>query len=156
MKTLKDLISDHPIFAGMNDKHLDIIASGAGKATFEPGQILIQEGEPAGQFFLIKSGRVSLEAHEPANGTAEIEILGPGDVLGWSWLFPPFTWHFRARALEPTETVVLNGGHVLVAAEEDKAFGYEIMKRVADVLIHRLQATRRRLGAQQIEEALHG
>jgi CRP/FNR family cyclic AMP-dependent transcriptional regulator len=77
-------------------------------------------------------------------------------MLGWSWLFPPFAWHFRARALEPTNAIVLNGAHLLIAAERKRDFGYELMKRVAQVVIHRLQATRKQLLDQQIESALEG
>jgi CRP-like cAMP-binding protein len=156
VKTLREQIADHPIFVGMSPEHLDLLAAGASEAKFEAGTTLFREGQPAGQCFLIQSGRAALEAHEPANGTMAIETLVPGDVLGWSWLFPPFTWHFRASALEPTKALVLNGGHLLVVAEDDKSFGYEIMKRVAQVVIHRLQSTRRRLAAQQLEGALEG
>lgn len=88
---------------------------------------------------------MALEAHEPAAGTQPVQDLEAGDVLGWCWLFPPFVWHFRARALEPTSTIVLSGGHLLMAAERDPDFGYELIKRVAQVVIHRLQATRKRL-----------
>jgi len=85
-----------------------------------------------------------------------IQDLGPGDVLGWSWLFPPFVWHLQARALEPTGAVVLDGAHLLIAAERNGNFGYELMKRVAQVLIHRLQATRKQLLRQQIESIMEG
>jgi hypothetical protein len=85
-----------------------------------------------------------------------VQILGPGDVLGWSWLFPPFTWHFRALALEPTNAIVLDGAHLLVTAERNRDFGYELMKRVAQVVIHRLQATRKQLVDRQLESALDG
>jgi CRP/FNR family cyclic AMP-dependent transcriptional regulator len=82
--------------------------------------------------------------------------LGPGDVLGWSWLFPPFVWHFQARAVEPTTLLVLNGAGLLVSAERDHDFGYELMKRVAQVVIRRLQATRKQLLEQQVQSALEG
>jgi CRP/FNR family transcriptional regulator, cyclic AMP receptor protein len=77
-------------------------------------------------------------------------------MLGWSWLFPPFAWHFRARAREPTNVIVFNGAHLLVAAERNRDFGYELMKRVAQVVIRRLQAARRQLLNHQIQSALDG
>ena len=78
-----------------------------------------------------------------------VVIVWSGLTTG-SWLFPPFVWHFQARALEPTETIVLDGAHLLVAAERNGNLGYELMKRVAQVLIHRLQATRKQLLMQHM------
>ena len=156
MNGLKEPITAHPFFRDMKPQHLDIVAGGATAEKFKPEQILFREGEPASQFYLIQSGRIALEAHEPADGTVLIETLGAGEVLGWSWLFPPFVWHFRARAVEPTKAIVLSGAHLLVAAEHNHEFGYELMKRVAQVVIQRLQATRKRLLAEQLESMLTG
>ena len=147
-------IVSHPFFEGMKPEHLEDIAGCATEATFETDQILFREGEPANKFYLIQSGRVALEAHEPADGTVSVQELGAGEVLGWSWLLPPFVWHFQARALEPTGAVVLDGAHLLIAAERNGNFGYELMKRVAQVLIHRLQATRKQLLRQQFESIM--
>ena len=87
---------------------------------------------------------------------AKAVLFKVGDVLGWSWLFPPFSWNFQARAIEPTSAIVLSGAHLLVTAEGNHDFGYELMKRVAQVVIHRLQATRKQLLAIQVESALEG
>lgn len=65
--------------------------------------------------------------------------------MGWSWLFPPFVWHLQARALEPVKTIALSGAHLLTTAEGDREFGYELMKRVAHVVIQRLQVARKQL-----------
>jgi CRP-like cAMP-binding protein len=151
---LKAVIQAHPFLEGMKPEHIDLIADSATELTFEADQILFQEGEPANRLYLIEAGRIAVEAHELANGTALVETLGLGDVLGWSWLFPPFTWHFRARALEPTRVIALNGAHLLIAAERDHDFGYRLMKRVAQVLIHRVQAERRQLFARPMQSAL--
>jgi CRP-like cAMP-binding protein len=140
----------------MKPEHVAVVAKGATEATFKTGAFLLHEDEPANRFFIIESGQVAVEAHEPRALTVEVEELGEGDVLGWSWLFPPFTWHLRARALEPTTVIVINAAHVLRVAENDHAFGYDIMKRVAHVIIHRLQAARRQLLAQAVESALQG
>src|ERR1051326_6616073 len=135
-------IVSHPFFEGMKPEHLEDIAGCATEATFEPDQILFREGEPANKFYLIQSGRIALEAPEPGDWPVGVQELGGGDVLGWSWLFPPFVWHFQARALEPTGVIVLDGAHLLVAAERNPDFGYELMKRVAHVLIHWVPVSR--------------
>jgi|SRR6185369_6328703 len=154
--SLQSVIVSHPFFQGMKPAHLEVIAGCATEARFESDQILFREGEPANKFYLIQGGRIALEAHELVDGTVPVQELGAGDVLGWSWLFPPFVWHLRARALEPTGAVVLDGAHLLIAAERNGNFGYELMKRVAQVLIRRLQATRKQLLKQQIESIVEG
>lgn len=156
MKSVKAIITDHPLFRDLKPEHITVLIEGAKAASFEAGEVLFREGEPANRFYLIESGKIALEAHEPGGGTLLVETLTAGDVLGWSWLFSPFVWHFQGRAIEPSNALLLNGGHLLVAAEKDHDFGYELMKRVAQVVIHRLQATRKQLLALQVESALDG
>ncbi len=150
MSIIKNVIASHPFFFGMSREHLNVVAEGAFEATFEAEEILFREGEPANQFYLIQSGHVAVEAHRPTNGTALVQILGPGDVLGWSSLLPPFEWHFQARTLEPTCAIILDGGQLLATAERDRNFGYELLKRLSVVLIQRLQASRRQLLAARL------
>ena len=156
MKTINESIMKFALFDGMRPEHLAVLPEGAQAVQFKPGEVLFREREPASQFYLIESGKIALEAHEPADRTTPVQSLGAGDVLGWSWLFPPFVWHFQARAIEPTNVIALNGAHLLVSAERDHDFGYELMKRVAQVVIRRLQATRKQLLALQVESALEG
>lgn len=151
MKTLNEAITQHAFFAGMKPEHLGLLTEDAKTARFNAGDLLFREREPANQLYLIESGKIALEAHEPTDGTMPVQTLGPGDVLGWSWLFPPFAWHFQARAIEPASVIVLSGAHLLVIAERDHDFGYELMKKVAQVVIRRLQATRKQLHVARIE-----
>ena len=156
MNYLAPAIEQHPFFRDMKREHIGVVSKGATEMEFKRGEFLIHEDEPANRFFLIERGKVAVEAHDPGPIGVEVEELGPGEVLGWSWLFPPFTWHLRARAVEPTKVIVLNAAHLLRVAVNDHAFGYEIMKRVSQIIIHRLQAARRQLVAQAVDAALHG
>lgn len=151
MKTIIQRISEHSFFQNMSQRNIELAARGAVELKFGPGDVIIREGEPAGQFFLIESGGVAIEAHEPADGTFPVQSLTRGDVLGWSWLFSPFVWHFQARALEPTTMLALDAANLLVAAEDDHDFGFELMKRTAHVLMRRLTATRRQWVNSQLE-----
>lgn len=144
---IENVIRQHSFFKGMKPAYLTILTKGAKEMSYEAGQTLFEEGEPANRLFLVQSGEIVIEAHEPGDGAAVIEALREGDVLGWSWLLPPFTWHLRARAIEPSTVIVLDGAHLLVAAEENHSFGYDLMKRVAQLAVRRMQATRRQLVA---------
>jgi len=156
MKNLYETILSHGFFRGMKREHLAVLADGASEVKFKAGEVLFREGEPANKFYLIRSGKLIVETRETAKERILVQTLAAGDVLGWSWLFPPFVWHFQARATEPTEAVVLSGAHLLNVAERDHEFGYALMKRVAQVVIHRLQTTRKQLLRQPLQSALEG
>lgn len=111
---------------------------------FNPGETIFHEGDPANRFYLLKTGKVSLESGE-AEASTVVQTIGAGDVLGWSWLFPPHYWRFDARALEPTRGIFIYGSRLRELCEDDHDLGYEIMKRTATVVIKRLIAARQQL-----------
>ncbi len=115
---------------------------------FETGQSILQEGSPANRFYLILEGKVALESELERRGQIPVKTLGPGDDLGWSWLFPPYSLHFSARALEPTRTIFFYGTRLREQCEADHELGYQLMKRIAEVLIQHLQAMQQRLNKQ--------
>ncbi|HEX8372684.1 MAG TPA: cyclic nucleotide-binding domain-containing protein [Chthoniobacterales bacterium] len=145
MKPIRSLIADHPFLRDLNPSHLDLLSKYAMERTFEEGDLIFKQGDMANRFYLIQSGHVRLSSNTEAGVTSEIETIGTGDVLGWSWLFEPRLWHFDAHALEKTETVFLYATPLLAEFEADPAFGYEMMSRMAAVAIRRLQMTREKL-----------
>jgi len=146
MKTLTAAPTNkHPFVRDLSQQHVQRLLAGASVVEFEAGEIIFREGEPANRFYLIESGEVELESKTARGGTVRIDTLQTGDALGWSWLFPGFAWHFQARAVQPTKAICCNGAHLLVQAEDDHDFGYELMKRVSQIVIHRLQASRQQL-----------
>jgi CRP-like cAMP-binding protein len=151
MKTLAVHSMKHSLLDELKPHHLDELLRNAEEVEFAAGQVIFREGEPANRFYLIQSGKVVVEARSRGAAPIHIETLVAGDVLGWSWLFPGFAWHFQARALETTRAIACDGAHLLVHSEEDHDFGYELMKRVAQVVIRRLQETRKQL--VQIEQS---
>jgi len=147
----QEIITAHPFFIGMRPRHVCILTESATRTTFAAGEFLFREQEPANRCYLIQNGRVALEAWELSGGPELIQTLGSGDVLGWSWLFPPFAWHFSARAVDPVKAIVLDAGHLLAASDNDHDFGYELMKRVSRLVIERLQATRNRSLSRRLD-----
>lgn len=140
-------VSSHPFFSSMPREYLDLMATNSEEVSFRQGEVLFGEGEPANRLYLILSGKVALDTCGSEH-TAPVQTLGEGDVLGWSWLFPPFSWHFRATALEPTRAIVLDGGYLLVTCEGNPAFGYALMKKIAQMVINRLESCQCKLAAQ--------
>lgn len=144
-QALYKLIAEQPFFAGLSAKHLQQLADSALEMKFEAGQSILVEGNPANRFYIILKGKVVLESEKPDRNVMPVQTLGPGDNLGWSWLFPPYSLRFSVRALEPTATILFYAGRLREKCEQDHEFGYQIMKRVAEVTTECLRATQQRL-----------
>jgi CRP-like cAMP-binding protein len=112
---------------------------------FAAGESIMEEGSPANRFYLIMEGKVVLGAELEDRGIVPVQTLGPGDDLGWSWLFPPYHMHLTARALSPVRALFFFGTLLREEAEKDHEFGYQLMKRVTEVVMQRLRATQQRL-----------
>jgi CRP/FNR family cyclic AMP-dependent transcriptional regulator len=143
--TAYDLLAGHPFLHGMSRQQLDRLALWARRSSFHAGTRIFSEGGVADRFWLIRDGRVDLDTDVPGRGRLVVETLGGGTVLGWSWLFPPYRWHFGATAVEPTLTVELDGKGIYRLCAEDPALGYELHRRFVRVVVERMQATRSRL-----------
>jgi hypothetical protein len=135
------LIAQHPFFVGMIPRHLQQLAEASIQLQFEEGENIFSEGSPANRFYLILKGKVVLEAEKADHNMIAIQTLGPGDDLGWSWLFPPYSMHFNARALEPTTTIFFYGTRLREECEDDHELGYQLMQRVAEVATKCLHST---------------
>jgi len=138
-------IADHPFLAGMNAHHLELLSRYATRKTFAPGDVIFRAGEPAHGFYLIQTGTVALEGSVLELGPIATDIVHAGEPLGWSWLFPPYRWHFDARAIEPTETIFFDSDQLRRHYNEDITLGHDLSQRICKVMAHRLQATRRKL-----------
>jgi len=145
MRSIDKLLSELPTFAGLEPERLELIAGCGLNRTFEAGEYLAHEGDPADAFFVLRHGRVALEIPAPGAGSLMIETLGEGAVVGWSWLFPPYRWSFDARALEPVRAIAFDGACLRGKCDEESSLGYELMRRFAAVMLDRLQATRLQL-----------
>ncbi len=140
---LAERIAEHPFLRDLPREFLPVLAENAMDVTFAPDEIIFRTGDPANRFYLLESGEVQLESRN--GGLVPIQRIGAGDVLGWSWLFPPYQWQFDARALTEVHAIFLYGSRLRDACEQEAALGYALMRATAGVLIQRLQSTRREL-----------
>lgn len=141
MEQLTQTLAQMPFLKGVAASHLKILASHTQRVRFASGQIIGREGDPADRFYLLLTGRVAVEAFIAEEGNVAFQNVGPGEPLGWSWLFPPFRWHFTARALEDSEAMEWDTEYLRQQSETDPKFGYEIASRLTRVLLERLRAT---------------
>jgi CRP-like cAMP-binding protein len=135
----------HPFLAGMNRTKLALLTDCAMATHFKTGQTIFREGEFANRCYLIETGKVALESGGRFGEPLMVETIGAGDLLGWSWMFPPYTWQFTACAVEPTTAIVFYGTILREYCQKDHSLGCELLKRMSAVLVNRLQAARRQL-----------
>jgi len=145
MKTTAAILEAQPFLKGMTSRQLELLAEESMLAEFKADDRILYQGGPANRFYLILEGRAELELPVAGGDGVHVQTLGAGDVLGWSWLFPPYHWHFDARAVTPIKAIFFYGTRLRELCEENRDLGYELMKRVSEIVISRLQATRRQL-----------
>jgi CRP/FNR family transcriptional regulator, cyclic AMP receptor protein len=145
MATVEDLLHGVPVFAGLSDDTLKLVAGCGSNVAFDQGELLFRQGDAADTFYVLRHGAVALETFVPARGAITIETIEAGDVVGWSWLFAPYRWQFDARAVRPVRATGFDGLCLRGKCEADPRLGYDLMSRFAHVIIDRLQWTRLRL-----------
>jgi CRP-like cAMP-binding protein len=145
MRTIDELLTEVPMFEGMDSDRLELIAGCASNRVFEDRAYLLREGEPADTFFVIRQGDVALETYVPQRGALTIQTLHAGDVLGWSWLISPHRTAFDARAVGVVHTMAFDGQCLRGKCEADHDLGYDVLMRFVTVIVARLQAARLQL-----------
>jgi len=142
MESLQKVIEEHSFFKTLDEKYIEVLTGCATNETFKEGEFIFREGENADKFYLIREGQVALEIASPSQRPISIQTISNGDVLGFSWLFPPYRWCFDALAKSKVRAISMDGKCLRKKCEEDHALGYELQKRFGEIMAQRLQATR--------------
>lgn len=145
MKDITDIIKAHPFFKDFTDDEITFIASCAKNSVFQANELIAKEYQIADEFYLIRAGKVAVLSPIGHGKNKVIQTIGDGEILGWSWLFPPYQWLFEVQALETTRTLTFNGKCLREKLDNTPALGYKLMKRFAQLMVARLQATRLQL-----------
>ncbi|MGZ4592783.1 MAG: cyclic nucleotide-binding domain-containing protein [Actinomycetes bacterium] len=145
MQTMDEMLAGQPFFTGLDESVIRLIAGCATNVHVEAGAYIFREGEDADRFFVVRRGRVALELREPGGKVHLLDTVEEGEVLGWSWLVPPYRWFLDARAVDTVSAVSIDGTCLRGKCDEDPALGYALLQRVARVMYDRLQSTRVRL-----------
>lgn len=140
-----DQLSAYTMLAGLSRTHIAVLSGAAREVTFAAGQRLFEEGTPAKGCWLVQRGCVAIDAAVPGRGAVVVQTVGPGEVVGWSWLITPAKWHFGAIAVTPTVAIELDTDHLRAFAEHDPSFGYPVAIAMLGMVLDRLQTTRARL-----------
>ncbi|WP_251092010.1 cyclic nucleotide-binding domain-containing protein [Streptomyces sp. Caat 7-52] len=125
--------------------HRERLMTLAREVAFEPGARVFEEGRRADRFWIVRTGTVALDLHVPGRRSAVIETLGHGELLGWSWHYPPHLWHLGAEAVSPVRAWEFDAEQVRAMCAEDPGFGRAVAVWVGRVVARRLHASRVRL-----------
>lgn len=142
IKSINDLLKEHPFFSGLNEAYIELISGCGRNRVYETGSYIARENEPADYFYLIRTGKVMIETFVPQRGMLKLQTLQGGDIVGWSWMFPPYRWEFDIRVRDTVHAVELDGRCLRGKCETDTRLGYELLQRFAHVMTTRLKHTR--------------
>jgi len=145
MSSKEDFLSAHEFFKGLNEDFITLLSDYATERKVKKGEVLFQPGKPANRFYLLRNGRVSVQVPALVGPALELQVLGENQILGWSWLIPPYRWNFLARAVEDTDLLEFDGSAILERWEKDPKFGYEPFKRFTALMSERLDAARQKM-----------
>jgi CRP-like cAMP-binding protein len=154
MKTNLSILESQPWLKGMDPRHLQLLVQDCVPAEFRADEVIFKEGGIANRFYLVVEGKVQVESSVQDGESVPIQILGPGDMLGCSWLFSSAYWQFDSRAVTPVKALCFHGTHLRQLCETNHELGYDLMRRVSEIVILRLQAVRRKL-VERAERNLH-
>ena len=149
-RNLEALVATHPFLAGMSPHHIEPLVRCASFVQFGSGQVIFRAGEEAHGFYLIESGSVNLEGAIEDKPHVRIDIVSAGEPLGWSWLFPPYLWHYDALAAKPTTAIFFDRTILRKSCDNDLTLGHDLFRRMCEVMVRRLQASR-----AKVIEVLH-
>lgn len=140
--SLAPILERHPFCKGMRPEAIELMAGCAENLRYADGEVLFRANSPAEHSFLLRAGRVSMVMHGAGHGSVLIETAEEGELVGWSWLFLPYQWHFDAVAVGPVRAIRVDGNCMRRKCEADPAFGYDLVKRILYQAQQRLERSR--------------
>jgi CRP-like cAMP-binding protein len=142
---METIVREHRFFADLDDDTIKLIAGCARNVVFKAGEYLFHTGDPADEFYLIRHGRVALDVVAPGHAALTFQTATEGEIVGVSWLLPPFRWMHDARAVDLVRAIGMDARCLRGKCDADHNVGYDMMMRFVPLLVSRLQATRMQL-----------
>lgn len=142
MKNLESVLKEHPFFKDLEERYLELVTGCASNVRFDAGQFIFRSGEEANQFYIVRKGKVAMEICPPGRDPITLQTVSDGEILGWSWLVPPYHWQFDAQAVELTRAITLDGKCLREKSQKDQSFGYQILSRLVPVVGKSMEAAR--------------
>ncbi len=139
------MFAEYEFFNNFSEQHLMKLAAGTKPFKLKAGEYLAREGAPKSGLYLLQSGHISLDMQAPNKGSVHVQTVGPGNLVGWSWLVPPHRWQFDCQAVDEVQGLGFDGGWLRELCEQDHELGYHLLKQMITVMYNRAAATRTQL-----------
>jgi CRP-like cAMP-binding protein len=144
-QSITEYLSAHEFFSEFSDDVLKFLCECSSTREIKKGQILFLQGEHADKFYVVRSGRISLQMPAIMGPTLEIQTVDEDQVLGWSWLISPYQWNFQTKAEDDSELLQFDGAAILAQCEQDPKLGFELVKKFAALMSVGLNAARQKM-----------
>ena len=142
MEPLEHTIARHEFFRDFKPQHLKIFQDCVSDAHYGRDQFILRQGQGAERFFIIRKGEVRLELQTPESGSIPIQTIGPDEIVGWSWIVPPYKSAFDARAVEHLHVIVFDTNELRRKCEQDFELGYRVLQKFTAALSSRFDTVR--------------
>lgn len=139
---LKDYLKTHKVFSDLAPEHIEVLANHVDEKAFAAGEVLFRQDDSAEKFYILIDGSVEVGVPSIMGPALVVQTLGQNDILGWSWLIPPYKWTFEAKADRESKLLIFDGKSLLQYCEQNTDFGYALMKRFAGLMSERLHSAR--------------
>ncbi|MDF3127839.1 cyclic nucleotide-binding domain-containing protein [Kiritimatiellaeota bacterium B1221] len=139
-------LKEHPVFQRLSEVYLHQLAEHMRVINLEAGAVLFEEGEPAENFYIVMEGTVGLYATLSDDQEQWVQMIDVGEVIGWSWLVPPYKWAFTSRTREGSMLMEFDASAIRELCDRDPAFGYGTMKQICALMLGRLHTVRTQMG----------
>lgn len=142
---MQAFLEKQDFFAGLEQEYLEFLAENAEEQEVAADEVLFRYDDKAGNFYVVVEGDITLEVAALEGPSLKLQEVGPGEVIGWSWLIPPYRWNFQGRAQKATTVYAFDGKAIRKRCEEDCDFGYAVLKRFSELMSARLAFARQRM-----------
>lgn len=139
-------LKEHPVFQRLSEVYLHQLAEHMDVINLDAGTTLFEEGEPAGHFYIVMEGTVDLYAELGDDEAQWVQMIDVGEVIGWSWLVPPYRWAFTAKSRDGAMLMRFDAAAIRELCDRDPAFGYGTMKQICSLMLGRLHTVRSQMG----------
>ena len=125
------LLADVQLFADLPSDALAQVAGAAEQRPLDRGDVLFSEHDEADELFVVLSGRVAIANVAVDGRESVVALMEDGDLFGEMSLFDGRGRSAAARALEPSEVVVVPYGAVRTVFEDDPSRLWKVVALLA-------------------------
>jgi len=141
-----DELRQIPWFQELKPQHVERLAAITQIRTVKAGEVLFREGDKEDYVYIVLDGRIGLDMFVPHRGKVRFYTADRWEIFGWSSVTPNVRQRTAgATAVSDSRVARTDATEMRQLCEEDCELGYQVMRRLANVVAGRLLVTRLQL-----------